>query len=99
MGELYRNSYLNNNEVIYFFTDKRFIVLDIQELNILSQTRYFDFQPEMIDCEFVAKAYQYKGGFLVACNVDSKNDINCPNQIQGEDVSQRNDVWVCRVDV
>ena len=43
MGELYRNSYLNNNEVIYFFTDKRFIVLDKQELNILSQSRYFDF--------------------------------------------------------
>ena len=36
VGELFRNAYWNNNDKIYFFTDKRFIVLEKEKLDIIS---------------------------------------------------------------
>ena len=40
VGEFYRNSFWFNNDKIYFFTDRRFLLLDKVDLNILNQVEF-----------------------------------------------------------
>ena len=75
MGELFRNSFLNNNEVIYFFTDKRFMVLDKESLEITSQMRFHEFQPNIKDCEFTVRGY-CGNGFIIAFNLSGESPID-----------------------
>ena len=41
---MFRNAYWNDNDKIYFFTDQRFLVLEKEKLDMISQ---FTFKEDM----------------------------------------------------
>ena len=50
-------------------------------------------------CVFAVRAHNYSAGFLLACHMKDNTEIDIPNVIECDDISQKKKVWVCRIDV
>ena len=91
VGEFYRNAFWNNNDNIYFFTDRRFLLLDKADLNILNQIEFEKYplldengksilkDKEYIieNCQFATNGYKDYGGFLLAFYIDDTKNLIC----------------------